>query len=1015
VTPCSDKMHSAPPSSAPVPDYNGEPDAMVAAMIRAMIACTLLSACLLGDHAGALNSPPVAYSRRTWQMQDGLPEQTVQAFAQTRDRYLWIGTTGGLLRFDGSRFVLYNRENTPAFTENNVFALAVSRDDTLWIGTEGGGLIRHRGGVFRAFSNKDGLTNGFVRTIYQDHEGQIWIGTDNGLFRVSGDRVDRIDNTESMPAVAVHAIYQDHIGQLWVGGSRLLCLHDGESAEYRLEQGGSENRVKSILETRDYTIWVGTISGLHRMVAGDKFFHRVEGTRGVVRFLRETSDGTLWIGTIGHGIYKYRDGRFSQITAPHNLPSNTALNLFEDAENNLWIGTQAGMLRLSTTPVRTVALPDAGDYDAETVYQDPNGDLWVAAANLFRFREGKATEVRFPGVEGVRIRNVFRDSSGALWIGTEGRGVFRQNQGGLVHYTTKDGLVNDFVRAFLQTRDGSVWIATDEGVSRWRPDGFTSYQMRDGLCYFSTRVLAEDRNGDVWIGTDHGVSRLHDGSFASDPAIEALKDEKIWAIHEDSDGGLWFGTRTGGLYRWRSRTLNHYTAAQGLASNSIYEIVEDHEENFWISGPNGISVISRRELDLIADQPSHPLSLTLYGISDGLETTQLYGAEKPGGVVTSQGEVWFASNQGPVRISLDSAKLSDPVPVVIDDVLADGLPHSARQEITLSPDTPKVELHYSVVLLRSQERVRFRYKLEGFDKNWTDDSSGRVAYYTNLPAGKYQFRVAAFEMNNPQQVSETSVEIVQRPHFYRTGWFLSCCLLLSASAVWGGYRFRLRQLHARFEAVLNERARLAREMHDTLIQGCAGVSALLEAHSSLNGTEAQAKDDLLDTARTQLRTTIDESRAAVWDLRHGDGSAAAIGPLLENMSRQITHEFDIPVQYQLSGKPFDFDQTTAHELLMVAREALHNAVRHGQPTSVQLNVDFSDDACSVRIRDNGIGFDAARILASPNGHYGLVGMRERMKRLGGDFALTSHAGQGTELNFRVSRKTPTRHNAMPAV
>ena len=982
-------------------------------MIRAIFAGILLSGLLLAPSVRSLDNPPVAYSERTWQMQDGLPEQTVQAFAQTRNRYLWIGTTGGLLRFDGSRFVVYDRENTPAFSENNIFVLTVSQDDSLWIGTEGGGLIRYRNGIFHSFSNDDGLSNGFVRAVYQDHEGKLWIGTDNGLFRLSGERVERVDNTDNIPSIAVHAILEDGHGQLWVGGSKLLCLRGGRSIEYRLEGGESENRVKSILETRDGTVWVGTISGLHRLIAGagDRSFHRVPEVRGVVRFLRETSDGTLWIGTIGHGIYRDRGGRFSQMTAPHPLPSNTALNLFEDAENNIWIGTQAGMLRLSKTPVRTVALPDAGDYDAETVYQDPNGDLWVAATNLFRFRHGKATEVRFPGIDRVRIRNVFRDNTGALWIGTEGRGVFRQSGARLVHYTNKDGLVNNFVRAFLQSRDGKVWIATDEGVSRWGPEGFTSYQMRDGLCYFSTRSLAEDRNGDIWIGTDHGVSRLHSGSFAKDLASDGLKDEKIWAIHEDSDGGLWFGTRTGGLYRWRAQRLNHYTTAQGLASNSIYEILEDREGNFWISGPNGISVISRHELDLIADDQSHPLSLILYGISDGLETTQLYGAEKPGGVVTSEGEVWFASNQGPVRISLDPTKLSGPVPVVMDHVLADGLEKPTHEPITLSPDNVKVELHYSVVLLRSQERVRFRYKLDGFDKSWTDDASARVAYYTNLPSGRYEFRVAAFEMNNPQQISETSVEIIQKPHFYRTPWFLGFCLLMLGALIWAGHGIQLRQLHSRFEAVWNERARLAREMHDTLIQGCAGVSALLEAHSSLDITETQAKDNLLDCARTQLRTTIDESRAAVWDLRHGDGSAIAIDPLLQNMARQIGHEFGVPVEYQLSGKPFDFDQSTAHELLMVTREALHNAVRHGQPTKVQLKVGFAENACRVQIRDNGIGFDPASVLSSPNGHYGLVGIRERVKRLGGSFVLTSRCGEGTDLSFEFRARSQVRRSA----
>src|SRR5258708_17103295 len=236
------------------------------------------------------------------------------------------------------------------------------------------------------------------------------------------------------------------------------------------------------------------------MACKDPAFKTVSEVIGTVRVLHETSDGTLWVGTIGRGLLAYRERRFSQITVPDPLPSNTVLNLFEDVEKNIWIGTQGGMLRLIKTPVRTVKLPDAADSDAETVYHDRNGDLWVAAVNLFRMHNGKAAPYRFPGISGVRVRNVFRDRDGVLWIGTEGRGAYRQVGRRLIHYSTKEGLVNNFIRAFLQSRDGSIWIATDEGVSRWRPQGIANYQMRDGLAYFSTRSLLEDRHGDIWIG-----------------------------------------------------------------------------------------------------------------------------------------------------------------------------------------------------------------------------------------------------------------------------------------------------------------------------------------------------------------------------------------------------------------------------------------------------------------------------------------------------------------------------------
>jgi len=312
-------------------------------------------------------------------------------------------------------------------------------------------------------------------------------------------------------------------------------------------------------------------------------------------------------------------------------------------------------------------------------------------------------------------------------------------------------------------------------------------------------------------------------------------------------------------------------------------------------------------------------------------------------------------------------------------------------------------MHYSVIQLRSQEQVRFRYMLEGFDKAWTDASSRRVAYYTNLPPGRYQFRVAAFEMSDPRQIAETSIEIIQRPHFYRTAWFLGCCLLSLAATVWGGHKFRMRQVHSRFQAVLTERNRLAREMHDTLIQGCAGVSALLEAHSSLGDSEPSAKEDLLSCVRTQLRTTINEAREAVWDLRHADGSATAIGPILGNMAQQVSHEFGVPVEYRVSGRPFDLDQSTAHELLMIVREALHNAIRHGRPNKVHIDISFEKREFRVEVRDDGCGFDPEVASSQPNGHYGLVGIRERAKRIGGVLTLNSASGAGTELTLSVPR------------
>ena len=975
-------------------------------------ACTAM---LLLMCSAALAAAPGGYTRKLWQTQDGLPEQTVQAFAQTPDHYLWIGTTGGLLRFDGAHFTLFDHGNTPQLEENSVFALLTSRDGSLWIGTEGGGLVRYQGGKFRAYGAADGLSDGFVRALFEDRGGTLWVGTDNGLLRFAAGRLVRVDGDGDIPALAVHAIAEDQLGGLWVGGSRLLRLDRGGAREYTLEGEGSQNRVKCILETRDGTMWVGTVGGLLRLVPGSQRFERVAGISQTVRVLRQLSDGSLWVGTIGQGIRRIVGAETTAIVAPDSLPSNTVLNLFEDDEKNLWIGTQDGMLRLTHTPVSIVPLPQAADSDFGTLYADRDGTLWVVSTDVFQVRHGVATAWAHPELGPLHARNIFRDRSGALWIGTDGDGLIRIENGKILRLTTRDGLVNNFIRVMVQSRDGSMWFGTDEGASHWTPRGFVNYQVRNGLSYFSTRALLEDHNGDLWIGTDQGLNHLHSGTFVHDAATDALAEEKVWSIHEDADGGLWFGTRSDGLYRWKKDSLTHFTTAQGLASNSIYQIVEDRQGSLWLSGPNGISLLRRRELDAASADSGQHVSLTFYGVSDEVETTQIYGGRQPSGCVDGADGVWFPSNKGPIHIAHESQPQLPLPPVVVDDVAIDGRSADPTQAIVLAPGTSRLEITWSPILLRSQEGMRFRYRLDGFDTHWSDASPRRVASWTNLPAGTYTFHVDAFEINRPQEVSELTMAVVQKPHFWRTWWFLGLCLLTIAAAVLGAYRFRLWQMRMRFEAVLDERARLAREMHDTVIQGCAGISALLEALASLRAEEQSLPQELLEHARRQVRTTIDEARQAVWNLRQGQPSGRMLETTLENMARQMSAESGIPVVCEIAGKPFSLTQMATHELMMMAREAVYNAVLHAHPQRVDVRVSFGPNELTLEVRDNGVGFEPAAVFAREDRHYGLVGMRERVEAVGGNFHLDSAPGKGTDLMVRIPRKVSSAAGAMMGV
>lgn len=950
------------------------------------------------------------YIRKVWQAQDGLPEQTVQAFAQTKDHYLWIGTTGGLLRFDGAQFTDFNIENTPELKDNSIFALMVSRNGDLWIGTEGAGLLRYRDGKFQPFRETGGLSDRFVRALLQGRDGTIWVGTDTALLRVVGNRLQRIDGTNGIPPIGVHCLALDHSGALWVGGSRLLKINGPHVEEYRLGGPGSESQVKSVLETQDHTVWAGTVSGLERLRPGSHSFKRVSGVRGTVRVLRQTTDGSLWIGMIGDGILRRVDGKIFRF--PETLPSNTVLNIFEDDETNIWIGTQAGMLRLTHTPAEVIRLPQSTDSDFGTIYQDRDGTLWVVSTDIFRLRNGVIRPYSIPALGNARARDIFRDRRGALWIGTDGDGLIRIDGKSILRLNTSNGLVNDFIRAIMEDRDGSMWFATDVGISHWISRKFVNYGMRDGLSYFSTRALVADHRGDIWIGTDRGISHLHDGKFLTDAATTALAHEKVWAIHEDPDGGLWFGTRNDGLYRWKNGHLNHYTTVEGLASNSIYEILEDAKGNLWISGPNGISVLNRHQLDLAAEQPNTHIPLTLYAISDEVENTQIYGGRQPAGCLGLHNDVWFASNKGPIHIVSGNSSMSYSPPIVINEVSIDGQPMTANGPITLEPEVERVEISYAPILLRSQEGMRFRYKLDGFDAGWIDSSSRRTATYTNLPAGKYKFHVVGFEASDPAATAETSLTIIQKPHFYGTWWFAIVCTLFTVTFAVGIYQVRLWQVKMRFQAVLDERGRLAREMHDTVIQGCTSISALLEAVASQGEPADPLAHDLMEHAREQARVTTNEARETVRNWRQNKPAESMLVPALQHLADKISKESGISVACEAEGKPFVLNQFATHELMMMAREAIYNAVFHADPANIVMKVIFADNYVSLGVKDDGAGFDLSILSSQDELHYGLLGMKERARALGGTFSLDTEIGKGTELQIQIPRRASAAQSAM---
>jgi ligand-binding sensor domain-containing protein/signal transduction histidine kinase len=928
------------------------------------------------------------YSHRVWRTEDGLPQNRVQSIAQTPEGYLWVGTSEGLARFDGVRFLIFDRSNTAAITDNSIQSLEAASDGSLWIGTEGGGLLHYTGGVFQAFGEKDGLTNGFIRATHLDHAGTLWVGTDRGLFRSSNRGFVRLDGTTEVPLASVISIAEDGKGKIWVASGAGLLEFDGD----RLKRAPCDQPSGIAASLTVSLVREG-------LMADGCGVSRVTIPNLPVSSLHKDASGNLWIGTVGKGLVSVNlsSGASTSYASPSVLPDNTVLLLFEDRQHDIWVGAQDGLARLSRAVVTTLAAPEGlVDDNVSTTYEDRQGRLWIATFSGQLYRLNGATPERYylpPPVRDLRFRTVFEDSHDRYWFGTSGAGVVRLSRGKATHYTMKEGLRSDSIRQIFEDSRGMIWFATGSGLSKWDGSGFANYYLEEGLSYPSVRCLAETTDGDILAGTDAGLNRIHEGHIVKDPAFAGLIHEKIWSLYVDGKN-LWLGTRGGGLVLARDGKTTRFTTRDGLASNSIYQIVDDRTGRLWLSSPVGLSSVRRVELDAFARGAALSVHAVAYGSSDGMATGQMHGGIQPAGCRRSSGELWFPSARGAVK--LDPAHLPErlPGPVLIESVSTSDVNLPLTVEVVIPPGRGRLQIDFTACDLIAPQQVSFRYKLEGFDDSWTTAMRPRSAYYSNLPPGHYRFRVVAEDTGAASASSEASVSIYYKPAFHQTGWFYSLLAVLLIGAVWGGMRIYAGQTNARFTLLLNERTRLAREMHDTVIQGCVGVSTLLEAVARFQRTNLDEAAQLLAHARSQVKETLDEARQAVWNLRHSSGDHSPIADLF-NLARKLGNEHGAKVETEIEGERIPLDPLMDRTLLLVGREALRNSVSHGSPARIFVRIAFEVARVGMEVRDDGTGFDLDFAMLESLGHFGIIGMRERVEQLGGEFALHSRPGEGT--------------------
>jgi ligand-binding sensor domain-containing protein/signal transduction histidine kinase len=942
-------------------------------------------------------------SHEVWLTENGLPQNTVHSLAQTADGYLWIGTEEGLARFDGVRFTVFDERNTPQLKSNYIKALLADRHGSLWIGTAEG-LLRLLDGKFTEFTTNDGLPSNTIQAIYEDHKGDLWVATATGLGLLKGGAVTTFTTKERLISGSIQALFEDAEGTLWICTPYGLGqLKNGKFTNYTVRDGLGSNSVRSIQQDKSGRLWFATLSGLTSFAGGH--FTNYTAQDGLpsdrIIALSADQDGSLLIGT-ANGLSRFKDNHFSGFTAADSLATSTILSLLQDREGNLWIGTETGGVSLlkdtkfTTFTTRNGLLSNL----AKAIYEDHAGNIWIGTdgGGLGLLKDGRFTNFSTnDGLAGNAVLALYEDDGGTLWAGTpDGLSSFRD--GRFVTYTSAGELANGVIRSIGGDHNGSLWVGTRGGLTRLRDGLSKTYTEADGLPNDFISAILSDSKGDVWVGTLGGLSRLRGEEFTTLTTRDGLSSDVITSLYEDADSTLWIGTNGGGLNRLKDGRITAYTTRQGLFDDAVYSILEDGHTNLWLSCRQGIFRINKKELDDFATGKTRSISQVVYGTADGMMTRECSGGGSPAGWKSRDGRLWFSTIRGVAMIDPERIEINQlPPPVVIEQIRIDDQSITPSERIELQPGATRLDFYYTAPSFVAPEKIRFKYKLEGFDKEWIDSGTRRVAYYTNLRPGNYRFQVVACNNDGVWSTTGASFGLYLKPYFYQTYWFYAVCLLVLAALAWQIYRLRVHRIEAQFRAVLAERTRIAREIHDNLAQEMLGISVQLEVVARTMPPQAEVARSNLDRVRLLVRHSIAEARRYVWDLRSQALDNKDLPTALTETARRLTLDTTVDAQVHVGGTFRPLARLVEDNLLRIAQEAINNAVKHADAKRVNVDLVFDARRVQLSVRDDGHGFDSQMATNGPVDHFGLVGMRERAAQIGGTLAIHSGNGSGTEI------------------
>jgi signal transduction histidine kinase/ligand-binding sensor domain-containing protein/CheY-like chemotaxis protein len=753
------------------------------------------------------------YTLSSWTTEEGLPQNTVSSIVQTKDGYLWFGTQEGVARLNGEKFTVFNRSTTDAFKFNWVQAMAEDRNGTLWLGTQGGGLISYREGQFRGYTTKDGLPSNRINWLLEDSTGNLWIGSEAGLSEfANGKFVNRFGTDElshgnilrvvqdtsgdiwliqdqklkllrnGVPATAeipqalrdlkeVSTVYADHEGGLWVGAVHqgLLHYHNGRISHYGKEAGLPDPEVDVIYEDNAKNVWIGTASGLCRLNNHSlECFSMKVGLSGQrVMSIYEDREGSLWVGTESGGVNRFKEGPLSTYGAASGLKASVVWSVAVGKNGNVWLGTDTGikLLQPDGNIVQPLKSPRA-NANTSSILEDREGNIWISRVS------GGVTEF---------IKNE----------------DFRPHD-----FSAADGLAPGLIRALYQDRSGNIWFGADNGgATRYRDGKFVNFTAKEGLAGNRVWCILEDRNGALWFGQDGSLTRMFDGKFSSfavpeddDPNSLTGTPAQVVSIYEDADGALWLGTYSAGLRRFKDGKFTTLSTRDGMLDDNIWSILEDSRGYLWMSSNLGIFRAKRSDLNDFADGKVRRIEGTSYGTADGMLSTDCAGGLQPTASQSPDGRIFFGCVRG--LVVADPSELAAnplPPPVQLEQVMINNVRRSS-ENVRASAGRGELEFHFAALSYRSPSKVKFKYKLEGFDQSWISAGNRRVAYYTNIPPGQYKFHVVAANEDGVWNEQGASFSFYLVPPFYQTWWFRLLALLAMAGFTVGSIRLRVRQI-----------------------------------------------------------------------------------------------------------------------------------------------------------------------------------------------------------------------------